>query len=134
MTADQRHFHFLSDSIVIQILAFVAGFVDTVGYLKFQVFTSCITGNLVVACASFVAWQGVICRACVTLSFTLAGGLLATLAIELKMYSNFAKVKISLILFCIEAAALFAAGASGLLLVSWLELEVLHGDLVLILL
>ena len=119
MPENQVHFYLLSDAIVAQILAFVGGFVDAAGYLKLQgVFTSSITGNLVVACASVSSLTGVICRACISIAFTLAGGLLAASAVEMKFSHQFSQVSVSIILFCVEAIALIAVWIAGMLLVS----------------
>jgi uncharacterized membrane protein YoaK (UPF0700 family) len=111
---EKSRFYYLSDSSVIKLLAFIGGFVDAAGYLKLQgVFTSSITGNLVVACASVTSFNGVICRSSVCVAFTLAGGLLSFLAIELKLSLHISQGTISIVLFCFEALALIAVWILG---------------------
>lgn len=117
--AEKSRFYYLSDSNVTKILAFIGGFVDAAGYLKLQgVFTSSITGNLVVACASVSSLTGVICRSSVCIAFTLAGGLLSLLAIELKLSFHCSQGTISMVLFCFEALTLIIVWIIGLELVS----------------
>lgn len=140
--AEKSRFYYLSDSNATQILAFIGGFVDAAGYLKLQgVFTSSITGNLVVACAalssfklqgvftssinanlavafsSFSSLTGVACRSCVCLAFTFAGGLLSLLAIELKHSFSCSQGTVSVVLFLFEALALIVVWIIGLDLV-----------------
>jgi uncharacterized membrane protein YoaK (UPF0700 family) len=111
---ENSRFFYLSDSNVTKVLAFVGGFVDAAGYLKLQgVFTSSITGNLVVACASVSSLSGVICRSSVCIAFTLAGGLLSMLAIELKLSFHLSQGTISMVLFFFEALALIVVWIIG---------------------
>eukprot|EP01035_Chromulina_nebulosa_P019604 gene19604-25511_t len=67
-------FAHVKDSDVVLLLAFIGGYYDTTGYLKLLgVFTSSITGNLVVACSSVTSNKGVLCRSLVCVAFFLAG-------------------------------------------------------------
>jgi uncharacterized membrane protein YoaK (UPF0700 family) len=107
----------LEDSHTINLLAFVGGYVDAAGYLKLKtLFTSSITGNVVVACTSVSGnLTGVVCRACVTISFIIAGFISALLALKLKLYYRYSLRTISLILFSIEIAFLIMALILGLI-------------------
>ena len=122
-TPPSSMFYMLTDAYTIHILAFIGGYIDAAGYLKLQgVFTSSITGNLVVACSSVSSLNGVICRSSVCISFTLAGVLAAALAIRAKLSKWLSPSSLSIILFLFEALALGAAWIFGLLLVSRLFL------------
>ena len=67
----------ISDTVSILLLAFAGGFVDAAGYLKlFGLFTSSITGNLVVICASVSSTLGLVARSTCALSFLLSAFLL----------------------------------------------------------
>eukprot|EP01032_Pedospumella_encystans_P025860 gene25860-29214_t len=47
-------FHYIPSTYVVLGLSFIGGFVDATGYIKlFGLFTSSITGNLVVGCTNF---------------------------------------------------------------------------------
>jgi uncharacterized membrane protein YoaK (UPF0700 family) len=112
-------FHSLSDAHATHMLAFVGGFVDAAGYLKLQgVFTSSITGNLVVTCASVSSMAGVICRSTISLSFTLAGGLGAAIALQTRISNILSQGSITIVLFCLEAATLTIVWIIGLHLVT----------------
>lgn len=90
------------------------GFVDSAGFVKIRgVFTSSITGNLVVACASVNSLQGVICRACVSIAFTAAAGVSATIAQNLKLARLFTLPYLSLVLFSLEIGMLVVTWAVG---------------------
>ena len=80
--------HISNDAFVLT-MSFVGGFVDVVGYVRlFGIFTSSITGNLIVAAAAVVETkQGVLCRALVCITFTVAGGIGAGIALQMKMKS-----------------------------------------------
>ena len=79
-------FAHLSDAAVVHLLAFVGGYIDAAGYLKIKgVFTSSITGNLVVACASVSSLKGVICRSCVCVAFTAAGCVSSLISMKLRL-------------------------------------------------
>jgi uncharacterized membrane protein YoaK (UPF0700 family) len=61
MSIKSKVFAHLADTDVVHLLAFIGGFIDAAGYIKIKgVFTSSITGNLVVACASVSQQSGVI--------------------------------------------------------------------------
>lgn len=78
-------FH-LSDAQTVLLFAFIGGFIDAAGYLKLKgVFTSSITGNLVVACASVTKLEGVICRALCSISFAFGAFLSNLIATKLKL-------------------------------------------------
>lgn len=101
------------------------GFVDAAGYVKIKgVFTSSITGNLVVACASVTSLQGVICRACVSIAFAAAAGVSATLAQNLKLAKLFSLPSLSLVLFSLEIGTLVATWAVGVRLDSLISASI----------
>ena len=98
-------FAHLSDAAVIHSLAFVGGYIDAAGYLKIKgVFTSSITGNLVVACASVSSLKGVICRACVCIAFTAAGCVSSLISMKLRLAYGIQQRHLAIILFSIEIA------------------------------
>ena len=114
-------FHSLSDAHVTHVLAFVGGFIDAAGYLKLQgVFTSSITGNLVVTCASVSSMNGVICRSTISLAFTLAGGLGAAMALRTRISNLLSQGSITMLLFCLEAITFVIVWIVGLHLVTHL--------------
>lgn len=108
------YFSHLEDNNGVLLLAFVGGFVDAAGYLKLQgVFTSSITGNLVVASASVSSSKGALCRSLVCLSFILAAAVGAMVA----FYSRFAHKLIPhslfILLLSLELAFLVASWILG---------------------
>ncbi len=118
MAAPGSLFFALSDAHATHMLAFVGGFVDAAGYLKIQgVFTSSITGNLVVTCASVSSMNGVICRSTISLAFFLAGGLGAAIALRTRISNILSQGNITILLFCLEAITLMIVWIVGLHLV-----------------
>lgn len=118
MSTNESVFYLLSNRTVVLVLAFVGGFVDSAGYMKlFGLFTSSITGNLVVACTTgFTEGDGVWARLFVTLAFMV--GAFATTLFYLRLKYKF-KVNpwdIGIVLFSCEAIALAVAGAIGIYL------------------
>ena len=108
-------FYALSDAQVTHMLAFIGGYIDAAGYLKLQgVFTSSITGNLVVACTAVSSLTGVICRSCICIAFTLAGGLAAAFAMRTKLSKTMSQGTLSIILYSLEAATMIAVWIVGL--------------------
>ena len=76
----------LREQDAVHLLAFVGGFVDASGYLRLQsVFTSSITGNLVVACSSVSSSHGVRCRSLVCVSFFGAGVLSSAFSLRARL-------------------------------------------------
>ena len=76
----------VSDTYVPLLFAFIGGYIDAAGYLKLEgVFTSSITGNLVVACASVSKLQGVICRSLCSISFAFGAYLVNFISVKLKI-------------------------------------------------
>jgi uncharacterized membrane protein YoaK (UPF0700 family) len=107
-------FQHLADTDVIHMLAFVGGFVDAAGYIKIRgVFTSSITGNLVVACASVSSLNGVICRSCVSIAFAAGAGVSAMLALKLRLAHSISVKNLSIVLFTLEVVMLAATWAVG---------------------
>ena len=105
----------ISNTDVIHLLAFIGGFVDAAGYIKIRgVFTSSITGNLVVACASVSSLSGVICRACVSIAFAAGAGVSAMLALKLRLAHGISLKYLALILFSLEIDMLVIAWAVGI--------------------
>jgi len=91
----------ISDELAVLILAFNGGLYDVAGYLLLQqLFTSSITGNVVVACASAFTVNGTICRACVTASFFLSAGIGGGISLISKTkYSCNTRLSSSLVFF-----------------------------------
>lgn len=107
-------FQHLKDTDVIHMLAFIGGFVDSAGYIKIRgVFTSSITGNLVVACASVSSLNGVICRSCVSIAFAAGAGVSAMLALKLRLAHLISVRHLSIILFTLEVVMLAITWAVG---------------------
>lgn len=95
---------------------FKGGFIDASGYVKVTgVFTSSITGNLVVACAP-VSSKGVLCRACVSIAFAAAAVVAAMLALNFKLVHVISLPYLALILFSLEFCMLATTWAVGLYL------------------
>jgi uncharacterized membrane protein YoaK (UPF0700 family) len=113
-------FHRISDAHVTHVLAFVGGYVDAAGFLKLQgIFTSSITGNLVVTCASSVAsMDGVFCRSSVSIAFFLAGGFGAAMALQIKLSEIMSLRSTARLLFSLEALTLFLVWIVGLQMVT----------------
>jgi len=117
VATSSRLCRFLGIEEVIFLLAFAGGFVDAAGYLKlFGVFTSSITGNLVVAATVVADLQGVITRTSVCVSFTGAAGITASLALYLKLVKHVSLHTLALVLFGIEVVALVVVLVVGTLL------------------
>ena len=109
-----KMFQHLADTDVIHMLAFVGGFVDAAGYIKIRgVFTSSITGNLVVACASVTSLSGVICRSCVSIAFAAGAGVSAITALRLRLRHLVSVRYLSIILFALEIVMLAITWAVG---------------------
>lgn len=80
----------ISDEQAVLILAFNGGLYDAAGYMELQqLFTSSITGNIVVSCASAFTVDGTIARSCTTVSFFLAAGIGGALSIFSKTRHSF---------------------------------------------
>ena len=100
---------------VVHLLAFVGGFVDTAGYLRLLgVFTSSITGNLVVATASVASMRGVICRSLVCVAFFLAGAVGAALSLRLRLAHSVSQRVVCCFLFTLEIAFIIASWVIGM--------------------
>jgi uncharacterized membrane protein YoaK (UPF0700 family) len=98
-----------SENTIVSVLAFVGGFVDTVGYLELLgIFTSSITGNIVVASASMTSTRGVFCRFIVTLSFVVCAAVNSGISLYLKL-GKMNEHRVSAILFLLEALCLTIA-------------------------
>ena len=117
--AQNSLFHRLSEAQATNILAFIGGFIDAAGFLKLKgIFTSSITGNLVVTCASSVqSTDGVLSRSFVSIAFFLAGGFGAAMALQFKLSDSLSQGSIARLLFSIEAMALLLVWMVGLQLV-----------------
>lgn len=109
-------FKHIDDASGVLILAFVGGFIDAAGYLEFQgVFTSSITGNLVVAAASVSSTRGVLIRSLVCASFTLASLLSTMLSIRLRVSHGITQRYLSIILLSVELLFMVAVAVFGYL-------------------
>ena len=115
MPEASKTFHFLDNNSAIYLLAFVGGFVDAAGYIKLDnLFTSSITGNIVVACLSIFHSYGVICRALVTIAFALGGALGVAISVVMK-HRAYRSRTIAASLFaasCVVILLTFATGQS----------------------
>lgn len=98
-------------------MAFVGGFIDAAGYIRLkELFTSSITGNVVVACTSVTGNNsGVVSRALVTISFVFAGFLMTLTAMKLKLSKHWKVRSVALALFSAELVALVVALILGTL-------------------
>lgn len=106
----------LSDTSAVNMMAFVGGFIDAAGYIELkQLFTSSITGNVVVACTSVTGNNvGVVSRAIVTISFVVAGFLATITSMKLKLSRHWKVRAVALALFSVELAALIVSLVLGL--------------------
>jgi len=126
MSSKSKLFHYFTDEMVVGCLAFIGGFVDSAGFIKlFRLFTSSITGNLVVACASIYHPEGVLCRFLVSLCFAAGGGILTTIAVQLKIVRETNPKLASLVLFGCELASFVACWIVGQIY----NTEIDNGDL-----
>jgi uncharacterized membrane protein YoaK (UPF0700 family) len=109
-------FHFLSSKHVVLFLSFIGGFVDATGYIKlYGLFTSSITGNLVVACTAFFgSGHGVFARLFVSLAFAFGSfaTTIATLKLRYAMKKN--QWEVGLHLFRYEIFSLFITMIIGI--------------------
>ena len=103
--APSTTFAHISDVAAVHLLAFVGGYVDAAGYLKFKgVFTSSITGNLVVACASVMSLKGAVCRSCVCIAFTASGCAASLVSLKLRLAHGIRPRPLAILLFFFELA------------------------------
>lgn len=108
-------FYWLSDEWACLIGAFVGGFVDSAGYIKLQgVFTSSITGNLVVAVTSVVTMTGVIARSCVCISFILGAWISSSTSLRLRLFHGWNMRMAAMFMFAMELAIFIATLIVGL--------------------
>jgi uncharacterized membrane protein YoaK (UPF0700 family) len=111
--SSSKLFRFLDDSAAVYLLAFVGGFVDAAGYMKLdELFTSSITGNIVVACLSIFHSYGVLCRALVTIFFAV-GGALGVAISEIMQRKSYDKRTIAASLFTASSVVIFLTFAVG---------------------
>ena len=113
-----RHWRLLSDTAAVSVLQFIGGYVDAAGYLALQLFTSSITGNLVIAATAIantvkpgIAPPGVGLRLFVTLIFV-AGAALGN-ALSWGFHRRGWGKWVNPALLCLEAACLIAVCAAG---------------------
>ncbi len=98
------------------ILAFVGGYVDAAGYIKFDgLFTSSITGNMVAACASVYKTFGVLSRAMVCISFGLGGAIAVAFALKLKLQLHWKERYVAMLLYTLEIVVLAVTMILGLI-------------------
>lgn len=114
-------FYLLSNRTTILVLAFVGGFVDAAGYVQlFGLFTSSITGNLIIACtAGLKDGGGVFTRLFITGAFAFGAFLTTMYFFRLKYKLKMDKWEIGILLFSLEAIALFVATVCGISLEYW---------------
>ena len=100
MSAIYKH---IGDANGVLLLAFIGGFIDAAGYLRLQgVFTSSITGNLVVMAASVTNSYGALCRSMISLAFTLAAAVGCYVSLRLRLKNKMKLKPLSIILFTLE--------------------------------
>jgi uncharacterized membrane protein YoaK (UPF0700 family) len=78
------------------------------------VFTTSITGNLVVATASVASMKGVLCRSFVCIAFFLAGAVAAALSLRLRLAHGLPVRVVCSLLFGIEIGLLIASWVIGI--------------------
>jgi len=54
----------ISNENIVQILSFIGGYIDAIGYMRLKTFVSSITGNVIIASTSVVTQQNVVCDVC----------------------------------------------------------------------
>lgn len=100
---------------MVHLLAFVGGFIDSAGYLRLLgVFTSSITGNLVVATASVASLRGVVCRSCVCVTFFLSGGVASAISLRIRTAHNVSQRLTCCFIFGLEIAFIIASWIIGI--------------------
>jgi uncharacterized membrane protein YoaK (UPF0700 family) len=105
---------FSTDQVVLA-LCFIGGYIDCTGYIKLhELFTSSITGNLVVAATNiFDGSHEIIVRALVCLSFGLGAFLSTLLAVRLRLRFMYNKWESATSLFGLEILCLLVAMLVG---------------------
>ena len=107
---------FISDNLVIATMAFLGGFVDSSGFLKLKgLFTSSITGNVVVACAGVSTDSGILARSLCAVAFILAA-FVANSAIQLeKTYLKLSHNACLFTAYTLELSLLLATAIFGII-------------------
>lgn len=115
MSSDPELFYAISNDNVVRILTFIGGYVDTVGYvLLFGLFTSSITGNLIVATTSmFEESHDVFARLFVTLFFFVGAFFTTSISLQLKDIWKTSDWDVGLISLAQEVAVMIAVTALG---------------------
>jgi uncharacterized membrane protein YoaK (UPF0700 family) len=109
--APTRH---ISNENVVQILSFIGGYIDAIGYMRLQTFVSSITGNVIIASISVATKQNVTLRLTVTFMFFVAAFMGAYLVIRMRANGTHACV-IALVLLLIEQTLLMIAIVIGMM-------------------
>lgn len=114
-------FRILNDQSAILVLAIVGGFVASAGYIKlFNLFTTSVTGNLVVACTSgFYHNGGILSRVLVTLVFAAGAFSTKVLSFRLKYKLKTSPWTTATVLFSCEAVVLALSLAFGVYIDHW---------------
>jgi len=97
--AEASLFYSLKQVYVIYMLSFIGGYVDAIGYINLHgLFTSSITGNLVVAAVNIVTQDdmGVLLRVLTTLLFFMGGFVSTFIALKLKLCHDYNKHQVAL--------------------------------------
>lgn len=109
--------HTISYDIAISILAFIGGYVDAAGYFQLQqLFTSSITGNLVVVLATIYNEDGATCRALVSFSFFIGAALTTGFSFRLKLIEQFSEKSTAISLYLFEILVFVGATVAGVIL------------------
>lgn len=120
-SSDKRLLRLLQNSHAVVLLAFIGGYVDAAGYIHLSgLFTSSITGNLVVACIGIAeSPQESLTRILVCISFFLAACLNTFMAIRLKYTPNVSPHLRGICTFLIEIFFLLLTMVLGLVIESY---------------
>lgn len=92
-------FYSLKPVYVIYMLSFIGGYIDAIGYINLNgLFTSSITGNIVVAAVNIVTQDdgGVVLRVLTTLLFFVGGFVSTFIALKLKLCHDYNKHQVAL--------------------------------------
>jgi uncharacterized membrane protein YoaK (UPF0700 family) len=123
----------LPDTVVIGSLAFLGGFVDSACYLKLKgLFTSSITGNLVVICASVSDSHGLTCRSTCALSFLLAAFILNSVIQFEKLYFRISHIACLLTAYLFELAFLLATAIIGIIFIEDIDKGTIDSPIVIL--
>lgn len=120
---------FVSDHYLIATMAFIGGFVDSSGFMLLKgLFTSSITGNIVVICASVAELEdsGMVARATCALSFMLAGFIGNSMILILKSLWKRSHNECLLGAYFLELCCLIATTVFGIVEYDNMDIATIH--------